>query len=129
MLIEQYLVCGFGTYAKQVRDPKFNNMLRLAVWGLRKANVSLRGFVKYVCAGFLKRSGEFPYPAQVFGQKAIAAWLPRYTRNEAGFIEVAAVKLTRAQIAARELEWRRRRCEYLALLRAKRDEANSILVH
>lgn len=128
-LVAQYLACGAGMYARQVRDPKFDNMLRLAVWGLRKARVSLPGYTKYVCTAILKRTGKFPYPAQVFGQQAIAGWLPRYTRNESGFIEVASVKLTREQLKERELEWQKRRKAYLVLLKARRDEAQRILIH
>jgi hypothetical protein len=80
VMIEAYQrIAGFSPALKRNADGEWFGMLRRAAAMLNRERVSVAGFVEYVVTLHVRRQGRRPWPAQVFGQKAVERWLPEYS--------------------------------------------------
>jgi len=109
-LVDGYLVASKGlfksTMMRHCKQGDWSAAMYKAARRISAAGVSARLFVSFVVDSNKKLRGGIPYPEQVFGERAMRAWMQKYLRAGANVMGVQSYSITEER---RRMYWERMR--------------------
>lgn len=113
MLMHAYRKVSRGRFDKQLQSEGTYFLISQLAVRLIGSGSSLRGYVVFVWREHLRRRGTVPYPNELFGRRAVNAWLPQYLKRARQVLPATTYRPTPERRSAYQERFKRGSTEVL----------------